>query len=55
MRSSRKESISLQFLCRCQEIIVAQRGLQFDPDIVDAFVEKFDAFVAIAERHRDNQ
>ncbi|MCP5407468.1 MAG: two-component system response regulator [Chromatiaceae bacterium] len=38
-----------------REIIVAQRGLQFDPDIVDAFVEKFDAFVAIAERYRDNQ
>ena len=38
-----------------KEIIVKLKGLQFDPDIVDAFVAEFDQFVATAERYGDNQ
>lgn len=34
-------------------IIVAGRGSHFDPDIVDAFLESFGEFVAIAERHTE--
>ncbi len=34
-------------------IIAAQRGGHFDPDLVDLFLEGFDAFVDIAERHAD--
>jgi len=36
-----------------RDIIVAERGRHFDPDVTDAFVAGFDDFVAIAERHRD--
>jgi len=36
-----------------RDIIVAERGKHFDPDVTDAFVAGFDDFVAIAERHRD--
>ncbi|MDI6746139.1 MAG: response regulator [Rhodocyclaceae bacterium] len=35
------------------EIITAERGRQFDPDVTDAFLAAFDEFVAIAERHQD--
>lgn len=38
-----------------RDIIVAGRGKHFDPDIVDAFIESFDDFVAIAESYRDGQ
>ncbi|MDD5389970.1 MAG: two-component system response regulator [Gallionellaceae bacterium] len=34
-------------------IIVAERGRHFDPDVVDAFLDVYDEFVAIAERYAD--
>jgi cyclic di-GMP phosphodiesterase len=37
-----------------REIITAGRGSHFDPDVVDAFVDGFDEFVAIAERYSDS-
>jgi len=36
-----------------RDIIVAERGRQFDPDVVDAFVERFDEFRTIALRYRE--
>jgi putative two-component system response regulator len=38
-----------------RDIIVADRGRHFDPDVVDAFLAAFDEFVAIARRHRDGE
>jgi putative two-component system response regulator len=38
-----------------RDIIVADRGRHFDPDIVDAFLADFGEFAAIAERHRDGR
>jgi putative two-component system response regulator len=38
---------------RAHDIIVAGRGSQFDPDIVDAFVACYDQFCTIARQHRD--
>jgi putative two-component system response regulator len=35
-------------------IILESKGLQFDPDIVDAFIEIQDQFKAIAERYADS-
>ena len=32
-------------------IIAAERGRQFDPDVADAFIARFDDFVAIAKRY----
>lgn len=37
-----------------REIIASGRGRHFDPDMVDAFLADFEAFVAIAERYRDD-
>lgn len=37
-----------------RDAIAAQRGRHFDPDIVDAFLDTFEEFQAIAERHRDD-
>lgn len=34
-----------------REIIIDGKGSQFDPDVVDAFLECFDQFTDIAERH----
>jgi len=34
-----------------RRVIAAGRGSQFDPDVTDAFLGGFDAFVAIAKRH----
>ena len=34
-------------------IIVHGRGTHFDPDVVDAFIEKFDAFCTLADRYSD--
>jgi putative two-component system response regulator len=34
-----------------RDIIIAERGRQFDPDIVDAFINRFDEFMAIANRY----
>ncbi|SCZ49613.1 response regulator [Thiohalomonas denitrificans] len=36
-----------------RDIIVGERGKHFDPDITDAFLDCFDAFVAAAARFRD--
>ena len=36
-----------------REIISAGRSKHFDPDVADAFLAGFDAFVAIAKRHLD--
>ena len=38
---------------RAREIISAGRAKHFDPDVVDAFLEGFESFVAIARRHVD--
>jgi putative two-component system response regulator len=38
---------------KARDIIAAKRGSHFDPDIVDAFLAGFEAFVAIARRHSD--
>ncbi len=37
-----------------RDIIVANRGSHFDPDVVDAFVASYDLFRAIADRYRDD-
>ncbi|MCF8160323.1 MAG: two-component system response regulator [Polaromonas sp.] len=37
-----------------RELMAEQRGRHFDPDIADAFLDHFDAFVAIAVQHRDD-
>ena len=34
-------------------IISAGRGTHFDPDVTDAFLDRFDDFVEIAARHSD--
>lgn len=36
-----------------RDIIAADRGKHFDPDVVDAFLADFDNFAAIAERYSD--
>ena len=36
-----------------RDIIAAERGCQFDPDVTDAFLENFDQFVSIAMTHSD--
>lgn len=36
-----------------RELIQEGRGSQFDPDLVDAFLEHFEKFVAIAEKYAD--
>ena len=37
-----------------RDIIAAARGQHFDPDVVDAFLARFDDFIAIAERYRES-
>ena len=39
---------------QARDIIAAERGKHFDPDITDAFLASFDEFVGIAERYRDS-
>ncbi len=39
---------------RARDIIAAERGRHFDPDIVEAFLACFDKFRAIAERYSDS-
>ncbi len=39
---------------QAREIIAAGRGSHFDPDITDAFLNGFESFVAIAQRHGDS-
>jgi putative two-component system response regulator len=36
-----------------RDIIVAGRGLQFDPDVTDAFLAGFDEFASVAQLYRD--
>ncbi len=38
---------------KAREIMSAGRGQHFDPDVADAFLDGFDAFVAIARQHQD--
>jgi putative two-component system response regulator len=38
---------------QARDIIASGRGKHFDPDMVDAFLDDFDDFVAIAQRHSD--
>jgi len=38
---------------QAREIIVSERGRHFDPNVVAAFLQVFDEFVAIAERYGD--
>ena len=38
---------------QARDVIAAERGKHFDPEIVDAFLAHFDRFVAIAERSQD--
>ena len=42
-------------LADARTIIAAERGRQFDPTLVDAFLAAFDEFAAIAERYGDGQ
>jgi putative two-component system response regulator len=37
-----------------REIMAEQRGRHFDPDLLDAFVDHFDEFCAIARQHPDD-
>lgn len=39
---------------QARDIIVAERGRHFDPEIVDAFLAVFAKFEAIAERYGDS-
>lgn len=38
---------------KARDIIVEERGLHFDPLMVDAFLTEYESFVAIAERYQD--
>jgi putative two-component system response regulator len=38
---------------QARDIIVAERGRHFDPDVVDAFLAGFDDFVSITTRYQD--
>ncbi len=38
---------------QARALIAVERGRKFDPDVVDAFVNGFDAFRGIAERYAD--
>ncbi len=38
---------------QARDIILGDRGRHFDPDVVDAFLDVFPEFVAIAQRYRD--
>jgi putative two-component system response regulator len=40
---------------QARDIISEEKGRQFDPDVVDAFLAVFEEFVAIAERHSDGE
>ena len=36
-----------------RDLIAAERGKHFDPDVADAFLAGFDAFVAIAQAYQE--
>ena len=40
-------------MAQARQIMAAGRGQHFDPDVLDAFLDGFDAFVAIATQHAD--
>lgn len=40
---------------QAREVIALGRSAQFDPDVVDAFLEAFSEFVAVAQLHRDRR
>ncbi|MCF8150302.1 MAG: two-component system response regulator [Burkholderiaceae bacterium] len=46
-----KEAMPLD---QVREIMQAERGEQFDPDVIDAFLADFSEFAAIGWRHRDS-
>jgi putative two-component system response regulator len=46
-----KEAMSYE---TAREIIAAERGRQFDPDVAEAFLSGFAEFTAIAAQHRDS-
>ena len=39
---------------RAFEIMAAQRGRHFDPDLLDLFIDNFEAFCAVARRYPDH-
>jgi len=39
---------------QARDIIVAERGKHFDPEVVDVFNKSFDEFVAIAKKYQDH-
>ena len=39
---------------QARNIIIEGRGSHFDPDIVDAFLANFDAFVAISQKYMED-
>jgi putative two-component system response regulator len=39
---------------QARELIAAGRGSHFDPDVVDAFLDLFEEFRAIAQHHADS-
>jgi putative two-component system response regulator len=39
---------------KARAIMAEQRGIHFDPDLIDLFLQGFDAFVEIATRHTDD-
>jgi putative two-component system response regulator len=45
-----KEAMSFE---EALEIITAERGRQFDPDVTSAFLDAYKEFTAIAERHQE--
>lgn len=47
-----KEAVSFE---AAREIIVAERGRQFDPEMTDVFLSGFSEFVAIAALHQDSR
>ncbi|MCB1747083.1 MAG: two-component system response regulator [Gammaproteobacteria bacterium] len=42
-------------VARARELILAERGRHFDPQVVDAFAAEFEAFCAIAARYSDDE
>lgn len=44
-----KQPFSLE---QARQAIIDGRATQFDPDVVDVFIDRFDDFVAVAHRHR---
>ncbi|MNE63646.1 hypothetical protein D3C80_1590090 [compost metagenome] len=39
---------------QARNLILEGGGMHFDPDVVAAFDEQFEQFIAIAERYRDD-